>query len=241
VITGKVGSGKSFGALTMALANDPGFCIDRVVFTRTEFMELVRSLEKGSFIVGDEIGSWMDSRDWNTLESRKLSKIIETFRHKQLGVIWTVPQLRQVDINIRTMGDTSMETLKVHRRTQEVETKFKIVETNPLSGDVYRKFPVITNDIGKVTVNRLFLDRPPKSLEKLYLKKKEEFTERLNARTHDEMKHIEKGLYEDDDGDSGGSVKPNVKCDKCGYEWVSKSKSKHPCCSMCRSYTTTRV
>lgn len=175
----------------MALASicDPNFNIARVVFTPEDFMEIIRSdLPTGSFILADEIGSWMPARDYMTLANKLLSLVLQTFRYKRIGVIWTIPQNRQADINVRTMSDVIIETLKIHKKIQMVETKFKYVETDPITGDVFRKFPVVSNDAGASnTITRVFFDRPEKELEKLYLEKKEEHMESFYAQIHHQL------------------------------------------------------
>ena len=98
---GKVGSGKSIGVgLSLASIMDKKFNIARVVFTPDDFMKCVRSdMPYGSFILADEIGSWMPARDYMTLANKLLSLVLQTFRYKRIGVIWTIPQNRQADIN----------------------------------------------------------------------------------------------------------------------------------------------
>ena len=192
-------------------------------------MELIRSdLPSGSFILADEIGSWMPARDYMTLANKLLSLVLQTFRYKRIGVIWTIPQNRQADINVRTMSDVTIETLKIHRSTQRVETKFKYVELNPLSGNVLRKFPVITSeDNRKYTITKVFFGRPRKELEKLYLEKKEEHMENFYAQIHQQLRA---GGGEEEEVDNT----PRYKCDRCGH--VTKSKRHKPQCSDCHGW-----
>lgn len=190
-------------------------------------MEIVRNdeLPSGSFILADEIGSWMPARDYMTLANKLLSLVLQTFRYKRIGVIWTIPLNRQADINVRTMSDVTIETMKIHRKIQMVETKMKYVDVNPISGEPIRKFPVVTDDNNyRNTITKVFFGRPTKKLEKAYIEKKEEHMEEFYEQIHHQLMV---------DNDEVEKPKPNAKC-QCGYDWYYSGKTR-PRCPKCAS------
>ena len=196
-------------------------------------MEFIRSdPPPGSWAVADEIGSWMPARDYMTLANKLLSLVLETWRYKRLGVIWTVPQMRQADINIRTMANISIETIRVMRAAQEVRAKMKYIEINSISGDIMRKFPVIQDDNNlNYTITDVYFDRPPKELEKLYLDKKETHMEEFYAGIHHQLRGGGKEKVKNEQPES------NVTCHRCSYDWFTKSKKIFISCPSCGSKT----
>lgn len=234
VVTGKVGSGKSLSSITWALANDPTFNIDRVVFTPNDFMKLVKESPektKGKFVVADEIGSWMPSRDYMTLTNKLLSLVLQTFRYKRIGVIWTVPQLRQVDINIRTMADALIETQYVNRNKQYVVSKYKDIQFHSQINKNYMIFPVVSTEKGRAKVTETDIGRPPRELEEAYLEKKEAHMDKFYQEVHEQL---------GENKEHGNDVdKPSYrKCNKCGYGWYTRSHKVYVSCPNCRKNTT---
>ncbi len=96
---GGTGSGKSWGGLTECYALDrdctgkPRFDIDNVIFLPSKFLEWVRSKPfTGSFIMWDEAGVGLASREWYSRINQFIVKVLTTFRFQRLGVIFTTKQ-----------------------------------------------------------------------------------------------------------------------------------------------------
>ena len=186
---GRVGSGKSYSACSLAKMFDPGFNLSRVVFDEDNFMQLVRAkLPPGSFIVADEIGSWLGSREYMTLSNRILSYVIQTFRNKRLGLIWTVPQRRQVDINLRSMSDVTFETVDIWREANRVLSKMKYTQINAMTGFEINPFPVLPVEEGTTTISRLLIPRPGRRFEAAYEVKKTKWQDAMYEHQHEELK-----------------------------------------------------
>jgi hypothetical protein len=239
-IVGKVGTGKSFCSLTLALALDKTYNISRVSFSADEFLTLVRSgLDFGSFISAEEIGEWFGARNYKKSENIDMSAVLQTFRDKQLGVIFTLPEFRQADKNARTMGDIVIETVKVNRREEYVECKLKYIETNPLTSDRYEKFPVMRDEHGnRKTITRIRIDKPPEEFIPLYKEKKKAFGEYVNAKAHHTVK---KANGEEEPEEE--KVYNWVTC-KCGHKWNYKGSAKQATCTSCgrkTPATTTKI
>lgn len=89
VFTGEPGIGKSYMAITTARLlegiTEEGkdrFSVDQVVFTYSEFMELVLRLKSGKIIVFDEPSYAIGKREWYKELNQALTKTIESFRFK---------------------------------------------------------------------------------------------------------------------------------------------------------------
>ncbi|MBD6956475.1 MAG: PhoH family protein, partial [Thermoplasmatales archaeon] len=89
---GPPGSGKSYGALSLASSVDPTFNVDRVVFSVEEFMDVFmkeetdpktgekiqKFLPKGSAIVFDDAGVDINAREWQTQQAKIMGKLSQS-------------------------------------------------------------------------------------------------------------------------------------------------------------------
>lgn len=89
VFTGEPGIGKSYMAITAArilegktASGQDRFTVDQVVFTFSEFMDLVLRLKSGKIIVFDEPSYAIGKREWYKELNQALTKTIESFRFK---------------------------------------------------------------------------------------------------------------------------------------------------------------
>jgi len=221
MVIGKTGSGKSLTAIKFCRLIDSSFDIDRIVFKPEHFLALLNSnLPKGSAILCDEIGSWMSSRDWMTVQNKLMSLVLETYRFQRLAVLWTLPTMRMVDINLRDLCHAIIETVTIDRQRQMCEIKFKSREVNPITGKHYEKFPVIRNRRGEyVTLTRFDVKRPDEEIEREYIMKKETHMKELYKDIEYTLKKLEKR------GKKNGK---NVVCNVCGNEW--KTTTVNPRC-----------
>jgi hypothetical protein len=190
---GAPGTGKSLSAGSTLLAISPKqMDVDHVVFKAKPFLKLVKHAKPGTPILCDEIGSWLSSRDWMTLQNKLMSIVLETYRYKRLAVIWTVPHMRMVDLNLRDLCHAIGETVAINREHQYCEMKFKYRTVNPMTGKGYEKFPVINQGGTMRTVTRVRVARPPKSFEIPYEKKKRKHLETVYDNILNEIDRIEK-------------------------------------------------
>jgi hypothetical protein len=89
VFTGEPGIGKSYMAIQTARvleglteSGKDRFSVDQVVFTFSEFMDLVLKLKSGKIIVFDEPSYAIGKREWYRDLNQALTKTIESFRFK---------------------------------------------------------------------------------------------------------------------------------------------------------------
>ena len=108
VFTGEPGIGKSYMATSVARVQEgltrkgkDRFTVDQVVFTYTDFMELVLRLESGKIIVFDEPSYAIGKREWYKELNMALTKTIESFRFKVHPLFIPVVNKSLLDKTIR--------------------------------------------------------------------------------------------------------------------------------------------
>lgn len=143
IICGQTGSGKSYCALVIAKLINPNFDVKiHVVFTIEQFMELLNSgkLKKGDVIVWDEAGVGIPAREWYTISNKAINYVLQTFRHLNLCVIFTVPSYDYIDKQTRLLFHVYIETVRIDYEEQVVIVKIFENTFNPRMGKSYRKY-----------------------------------------------------------------------------------------------------
>ena len=185
LITGQVGSGKSYSGLALAEDIDPYFNIDRVIFHPKEFIQLLdMGLPKGSVVLWEEVGVTLSSRDWFKEQNKIISSLFETFRRHNLILIMTVPNVQFIDSRIRSMIHGYGEMLDPTYTGGEFGwMKYFHVIVNLRNGKIMHRYPRVRDEDGKTHViqgNRrdsgnMFFDLPSNEILEPYEKKKFEF------------------------------------------------------------------
>jgi len=178
VVVGETGSGKSYCAMRIGEILDPEFSIKRVCFTPKEFMDVLNSgeLKKGSAIILDEAGISLSSREWFTVSNKLMNYILQSFRHRNLFCLFTVPSLSFIDSQSRVLFHHLIEPVKIIRSKNMVKCKIKEIQVNPQSGKSYYKRPRASNN---VVLNRINISKPSLSLINDYELKKTRFTKEM--------------------------------------------------------------
>lgn len=112
---GAVGSGKSMAMLFFSALVDPSFNVDRIVFTPKDYLHMIKVIKKGQFILWDEAGAGIGSRDFATKLNRNIGKIFQTQRYKQFGVAMTAPALNLIDKQPRELLNALINMKKILR------------------------------------------------------------------------------------------------------------------------------
>lgn len=145
-IAGQTGSGKSYAAMWLAeqlhkMQDIQGFSVDNVAFTPKELLSLVNSgLPKGSVIILDEAGVSLYARDWQSPINKLLVYLGQTFRYRNLIVIFTLPSLAMLDTHFRALMHLCCETELIDFENKRVGLKPLISTQNQSSGKIYRKY-----------------------------------------------------------------------------------------------------
>lgn len=193
VVCGDTGSGKSYSAISLACEVSTKERVF-VVFTPLEFLDLLNSgkLRKGDTIVADEFGVAMSSRDWYSIHNKLLSNVLQTFRHLNIAVIFTVPNLSFVDSNARKLYHCLLETCRIDYENQRSILKpFDILTSNRYSDGVTYAYPKFKIDNQEFKLTSIGFDIPDEDLIEDYEARKKEYTAKLNKAAYDELKELE--------------------------------------------------
>lgn len=193
-ICGETGSGKSYSALSLADMISPrGITIKRnVVFKPKQFLKKIQNredLEKGDVLIFDEAGVGISARDWWKIQNKMLSSVLQTFREMNIGVIFTVPAMRYIDVNARILMHNYFETRSVDYKNKYAKLSIYNIQYNGKLDKIYYKHPVVLIDHKKIKCNFLWIPLPREKLIKDYEKLKVDFNMELND---DALKQIEK-------------------------------------------------
>lgn len=162
-VIGESGSGKSYMCLRWSdqyykrfLKNK--FSVDNVVFTITEFLDLVKNLPNCSIIIFDDAGLKYSSKRWWDELNQILGYTMQSFRYKIINVFFTIPILKWLDNVGRGM---------LHSRIEMKDPGvgvYKKLEYNPSMDKIY-----------ETSLYNLEVSKPPIKLVNQYEKKKSLF------------------------------------------------------------------
>lgn len=194
VITGSTGSGKSWSALSVCLQTDPTFNPSRIVFSMKQLMKLINegNLKSGSAILWDESGIDISNRSWQSLANKLINFLLQTFRHKRLILIMTVPYMDFVDANTRKLFHAEFLTQKIDYSKKSCKVKAQLIQYNPRNKKFYYKYLRIRTRLGVSPLVSWNIESPPKWLYQPYEKMKEEFTSKLNKDIENQINETEK-------------------------------------------------
>ena len=171
---GQTGSGKSWGALRIAYDMDRDylnrhrFSMEKVVFSPSQFLALVRKgLPIGSFIVWDEAGVGLSSREWYSKVNRFLVKVLQTFRFQQLGVIFTTPAMNNIDKQARQLFH-SIITYSGTVSNNYSNAVFKWIDYDSMGDKFYYKYPRVFNSGVSHILRSINVAKPPNALIEEY-------------------------------------------------------------------------
>lgn len=183
ICTGPTGSGKSLSMLSFAEMLDPEFTIDRVVFKGRELMNLINTgdLKPGSVILWDEAGIDLSNRSWQSAINKMLNFLLQTFRHRNFILLFTVPYVDFVDSSARKLFHAEFTTVSINRKKKTCRLKAKLLQYNDSMGKWYRKYLKVIKPTGGISIIRTWnIPLPSKTLLDHYEAKKRSFTDELN-------------------------------------------------------------
>src|SRR5213594_1001672 len=102
-VTGELGSGKTYWAMRVCEEFDPGFSVDRVIFSSKDFIQTVQKLESGSWVLYDEPGVTMSHRAWMSEANRIVTWFLQSSRYRRVNALFCLPALPLMDIAARTI------------------------------------------------------------------------------------------------------------------------------------------
>lgn len=191
-VMGGTGTGKSYLSLTLGHKIDKEFSTNRVVFRSDEFLKMLNwgRLKKGNVIMFDEAGVGIPAREWQSFTNKAINLVLQTFRHRNLIVIFTVPSFNYIDKQSRNLFHIVIETKGIDYDKEICLARVKFIETNVLSGKVYTKFPrsFLSDNSSQKIKHKLFgFSKPPEHLIDKYERKKDRFARELGKELEREM------------------------------------------------------
>jgi len=197
VMVGPEGSGKSYTSLKIAETVDPTFDAERVMFDPAEFLAKLQEWKEagetaGKMVVVDEAGVGIGTRSWYEKDQIKLNKVLQVIRDENMGIIFTVPALSDLDSQARRRLRAFCEMTGL----EEGEwAEFKMLRWQPKRDDqnqVYKKYPVVRVRGQPTKIRRMRLSPPSSDLTKAYNTRKESFQADLYEDAEGEFRDDEK-------------------------------------------------
>lgn len=175
---GATGSGKTYFDLFFCTMVDPTFTIERVVFTPKQYLNLVKVIKPGEFILWDEMGAGLGARDHATRLNKNVGAVFQTQRYKQFGAMLTAPNIKLIDKQPRELLHAIITMKKIIKSYQVSIARIYENKVDPLSGKVRTVLPKIR--IGNVIykIREFAVHKPTKKLCLEYEKVKNEFFEK---------------------------------------------------------------
>ena len=192
-ICGQTGSGKSYCALTIAKMICERFNVRiHVVFTIEQFMELLQSgkLHRGDVIIWDEAGVGIPSREWYSISNKAINYVLQTFRHLNLCVIFTMPSFDYIDKQTRLLFHVYIETVRIDYETKHVIVKIFESTFNARFGKEYQKYYWF-NGVKHI---RFRIGKPSKEMIDAYEEIKIEFSQTLRDNVKKDVSQVNEKL-----------------------------------------------
>lgn len=222
VIVGREGFGKSHSALSIAKAVDPGFGADDVYFDPQGLLEAFQSddYNSGDMIVLDEAGVGLGKRTWYEKSQVLLNQTLQTVRDDNMGVLFTLPRLSELDSQTIGRLHAFLEMTEVRKSDGYALAKWKNVD--PARGDInkiYKKYSEVRVGRTPWDVERVKIGQPPAALVEDYEDRKEAFKAEL----------YEEAIAAQGEDDSDGQTDPSDIADEVvSNDRVEEFVSVHP-------------
>jgi len=197
VMVGPEGSGKSYTSLKIAETVDPSFDAERVMFDPAEFLAKLQEWKEagetaGKMVVVDEAGVGIGTRSWYEKDQIKLNKVLQVIRDENMGIIFTVPSLSDLDSQARRRLRAFCEMTGL----EEGEwAEFKMLRWQPKRDDqnqVYKKYPIVRVRGQPTKIRRMRISPPSTDLVRAYNARKESFQADLYEDAEGEFRDDEK-------------------------------------------------
>ena len=192
-IVGGTGSGKTYGAIQLAyeLMNNHLDPDRHIVFDIQEFISLInKGIKKGEVIIFEEAGVNLSSKDWGTKANKNINKVLQTCRHLNFGVIFTLPNYRFMDNSSRNLqhGILVANEKNIDYKTNIAKLKTYDLILRPMRNtEPLTVFPKFYYDGTLITMKYLHLRKPNEDILKRYEERKKEFTTALNREVEKEL------------------------------------------------------
>lgn len=203
VVVGREGSGKSYSGIKLAEVVDPTFNAERVVFDPARYIEKLQEWKEndetqGKVIVIDEAGVGMGVRTWYDKDQIMLNQVLQIVRDENMGVIFTLPRLEELDSQTEGRLHAFIETQE-KQDGQWLKLKWLGVDpTRDGRNTIYKEYQTMTVNGRRQKIKRVNVSPPSPELVENYKERKTAFQEQQYEDALEEM---------EDDVDDEMSVK----------------------------------
>lgn len=204
IVTGGVGSGKSWATLSQKHAIEPDTALQECFFFKAgdffqallEYYTKNPKWKRGKFWALDEAGIDLDALSYYNDLNRGMARWIQTSRHRNYILMMTVPQMRLVSKSVRTIMNVHWKADGWIPKKNETKIIPRVIEYNDEYDKIYKKRLMIMKEKGNSYVNQINLPKPPQKVVKEYEKLKTEFTTELMIDVAHKIKEHEESMLE---------------------------------------------
>jgi len=206
VIVGEEGKCKSYTAIKIGELIDPDFSEENVFFHPADLLEKLKDEEysAGDVWVLDEAGVGMGNRTWQDSGQKKLNQALQLVRSHNVGFIFTLPRLEELDKQATGRLQNAVEIVKKkdgeYVQGPWYKSNVDRMGMSRRSDSVWWSKPVIQ---GK-QVGAVSFSPPSEEIVEPYEEVKEEFQEEFYDETIAELRG------EDPDADDEAEQKPTA-------------------------------
>jgi KaiC/GvpD/RAD55 family RecA-like ATPase len=154
LMVGEPGSGKSVNSSSIAHDIDPTFDFDtlglRIAKSPKEFLVATEAMKGGQMLVWDEAGVGLSSSEWWEQANVLVNYVLQTFRHENIGAIFTAPSMKDVDSKTRSRFHYILEVSKIDYRTKVATVRVHRRKQNQLTGKTF--YPRLRRNYGNLTL-----------------------------------------------------------------------------------------
>jgi len=146
VILGEEGSGKSHTAIRIAEMIDPDFDINQIIFDPASLLQRLRNdkYSAGDVFLIDEAGVSMGKRTWHDSGQVKLNQALQLIRNHNVGCIFTLPRLGELDSQTQGRLQSYLElSKKVPGRYVAGRWRSMDPDRTDRTGEIYRRTPEV--------------------------------------------------------------------------------------------------
>jgi|GEM_PF-1668292 len=198
-IFGEPGSGKSLSGISLASLIDDDFNLNKLVFTAEEFLYVLDEAKRGDCIIFDEAGVGLPAREWQSLQNKLLSYVLQTFRYQNICVIFTTPHVSYIDKQVRHLINYSSVALGFHADKEAFLTRWYTRQNNPFTDTpLYEPFALFENG-KKVELGDVYVPFPYELVDE-YEKKARKRKEEIRKEALQKIEAMKLGIREGIDG-----------------------------------------
>jgi len=220
VLVGREGMGKSHSALSIASTVDPSFGAEDVFFDPEELLRAFQSnsYQPGDVVILDEAGVGLGSRSWYEKEQVLLNQTLQTVRDDNMGVLFTLPRLTELDSQTRGRLHAFIEVTALEPDEYALAKWKQVVPARDERSDIFYPYPSVPVNGKQHRVERVRINPPAGDVAEAYEAKKEAFK--------DELFEEAIGAYDEED-DEGDGKSPKDVADQIIDDGVSDVISEH--------------